>query len=114
MAKSKLPVVGDVVECEWLDAHANAQTELSQDEVDKTGSYKFSTYGILARDDRAKPDRIDPVVAVATEVGEDGLYRGVTFIPTSIVVSLRRVQAGRHASSRMRKVPSHPATVLPV
>lgn len=87
----KVPEVGDIIACKWLDAHANAKEELSQDEVDKMGSYQFTTWGVLARDDRGI-DRIDPLVAIAAEVGEDGRYRGVTFIPATWVVSLSLIK----------------------
>lgn len=98
--------IGDIVKCQWLDAHANAKEEMSQDEVDKMGSYKFDTYGILARDDRNKLDVKDPLVAVAAEVGEDGRYRGVTYIPSSLVISVKRVKAGRRSVHQKKTVPA--------
>ena len=45
---------------------------------------------MLIRDDRGS-SKIDPHVAVAAEVGEDGRYRGVTYIPAEMVISVAEV-----------------------
>lgn len=80
--------VGELIAVSWYDAHADAKAELSLDEINTIGSYKFTTYGILVRDDRNRQIS-DPVVAIAAEQGEDGRYRGVTFIPAGMVYSVK-------------------------
>lgn len=79
----------------WDDAHAMATGEFTQDEVNATGAYQFTTYGLLARSD-------DQIVAVASEEGEDGKLRGVTFIPRAMVVEM--VEIGRPRPARKKKV----------
>lgn len=79
--------IGDIVSCAWLDAHASVKDEFTPDEVQAATSYRFTTYGILVRDDRGS-DKKDPLIGIAAEVGEDGRYRGVTYIPIGMVVSV--------------------------
>lgn len=69
-----------------INAVIMATGEFTQDEVNATGAYQFTTYGLLARSD-------DQIVAVASEEGEDGKLRGVTFIPRAMVVEM--VEIGR-------------------
>lgn len=78
----------------WNDAHAMATGEWTQDEVNATGAYQFTTYGLLARSDAE-------IVAVASEEGEDGKLRGVTFIPRGMVVEM--VEIGRPRAARKAK-----------
>lgn len=77
MKLSKRPMVA----VRWDDAHAMATGEFTQEEVDATEAYQFTTYGLLARAD-------DKIVAVASEEGEDGKLRGITFIPRQMVVEM--------------------------
>lgn len=86
--------VRPLVAVRWNDAHAMAIGEFTQEEVDATGAYQFTTYGLLARDD-------DAIVAVASEEGEDGKLRGVTFIPRGMVVEI--VDLGAPSRRRPRK-----------
>lgn len=92
--------IGDIVACVWIDAHAQAKEEVTQDEVDRMGTYGFTTYGVLARDDRGT-EKKDPIVAIAAEVGEDGRYRGVTYIPSSLVISVKRVKSTRRPRQKI-------------
>ena len=89
------PLLGDIVACVWRDAHASVKDEFTPEEVLAATSYKFTTYGVLIRDDRGsdgqKTTSTDPLVAVAAEVGEDGRYRGVTYIPAEMVISVAEV-----------------------
>src|SRR3990170_5436717 len=102
---SDQPKLGDIVVCQWKDIHADATLALTQEEINKKGSYLFSTYGLLVKDDRTCVDHVDPIVAVAAEVGEDGLFRGVTFIPVPVVISVKRVQANRRTGKKANRSP---------
>ena len=97
MKPLKIPQVGDIVSCKWLDAHADATEEMSQDEINKAFLYEFTTWGVLARYDRTTDEK-HPIVAIAAEKGADGKYRGVTFIPAPWVTSLTVVKANRRAA----------------
>lgn len=72
----------------WNDAHAMSVGEFTEEEIANTGPYKFTTYGLLARSD-------DEIVAVASEEGEDGRLRGVTFIPKGMVVEIAELGPAR-------------------
>lgn len=78
----------------WNDAHAMAQGEFTEDEINATGAYQFTTYGLLVRDD-------DRIVAVASEEGEDGRLRGVTFIPRGMVVEM--TELGQPRRKRVKR-----------
>jgi hypothetical protein len=66
----------------WLDAHGS----ISPSEVHEIphAPIKITTYGLLMRDDEAG-------VSVANEACHDGTYRGVTFVPRGMVVSVEPV-----------------------
>ena len=98
------PTINDIVVCEWRDAHASVKEEFSMEEIQSATSYKFKTYGILLRDDRIS-DIKDPLVAVAAEIGEDGRYRGVSYIPAEMVISVKVVKANRRSESKAKKLP---------
>lgn len=88
----------------WDDAHAMATGEFTQEEVDATRAYQFTTYGLLARDD-------DEIVAVASEEGEDGKLRGITFIPRRMVVEMKELGVPRSRGRRRSAAP--PPSVRP-
>lgn len=93
MKLSKRPLVA----VRWDDAHAMATGEFTQEEVDATNAYQFTTYGLLARAD-------DKIVAIASEEGEDGKLRGITFIPRQMVVEMTLLGTAR--AKRVNKVES--------
>lgn len=107
------PVIGDLVAVDWRDAHASVKAEMTVEEVAQVTSYVFKTYGILARDDRGRTDIPDPLVAVAAEVGEDGRYRGVTFVPVGMVLSVLRAQQPRRPRPQGRRQSSSASGSLP-
>lgn len=61
----------------WNDAHGSDGT-LHAHEVDHK-PYMYTTVGFLIKSDEVG-------VSIAFERGEDGRYRGITFIPRAIVV----------------------------
>lgn len=81
-------MIGHLVACTWLDAHGDAKAEFGMEEIALSTSYRFTTYGILVRDDRGKV-MVDALVAIAAEQGQDGRFRGVTFIPAAMVTEVR-------------------------
>lgn len=76
----------------WEDAHGSDGT-ISAHEVDHK-PYVFSTVGYLVRSDEIG-------VSVASEQGEDGKFRDVTFIPRKMVLSEQPVTG---LSKRRKKV----------
>lgn len=62
----------------WDDAHVKATGEATIEDIASESPYQFTTYGLLVRSD-------EQVVAIAAERGEDGRYRGVTYIPFGMV-----------------------------
>ncbi len=97
-----------LVACTWRDAHGDVKAELDAAEIAASRSYKFTSFGILVRDDRGVAAVDDPVVAIAHERGEDGRFRGVTFIPVEMVTVLEDRGAAfpkqRTARSRPKRV----------
>lgn len=63
--------------CTWLDAHGSDGT-ISAHEIDHK-PYQFTTVGYLLRSDEVG-------VSLASEMGEDGKYRDITFIPRAMIV----------------------------
>lgn len=63
--------------CRWADAHGSDGT-LAAHEIDHK-PYVYTTVGYLV-----KTDTIG--VSIASELGEDGKYRDITFVPRAIVL----------------------------
>ena len=62
----------------WDDAHAIQSDTMTAEEIGASSACVMTTFGILARED-------DRLVSVAAELHEDGSFRGVTFVPRSLV-----------------------------
>lgn len=69
----KVPIYG----CVWEDAHGSDGT-ISAHEVDHK-PYIFTTVGFLVRSDNVG-------VSIASEQGEDGKFRDITFIPRKMIL----------------------------
>ena len=82
-----MELIGHLVGVSWADAHADNMQEVDLTEIQAARSYMFTTYGILVRDDREQHIK-DPLIAVAHERGEDGRYRGVTYVPLALMVKI--------------------------
>lgn len=104
MAKKPAPKLGDLVKCSWLDAFATAADDYDQEMIDNAKAHKMTTYGLLIRHDL----ELSGLIGLATETSEDGYYRGVTFIPVSIVASIETVRA--KSKPKTSKTPSPPAS----
>lgn len=66
----------------WVDAHVESTTTWTAEEIGSQTGVRFWTLGILVRDDA-------DFVGIAAEVSQDGSYRGITFIPRSIVIEIK-------------------------
>jgi hypothetical protein len=81
----------------WDDAHAMA-ANLTTDEIGAASPCVMTTYGLLVRDD-------DRLVGVAAESQDDGSFRGVTFVPRSLVREI--VPLGRWPKRQRKAKPAH-------
>ena len=73
--------MNDLVKVCWRDAHGVAgTTALSMHEIPH-GGILVTSYGILLRQDAEG-------VSIASEMCEDGTYRGYTFVPAGMLVSV--------------------------
>ncbi len=100
-----------LVACTWRDAHGDVKAELDAAEIAASRSYKFTSFGILVRDDRGVAAVDDPVVAIAHERGEDGRFRGVTFIPVEMVTVLEDRGQAFPKTKRRRRMCELPSTL---
>tara|TARA_R110000868_G_scaffold24258_2_gene96125 strand:+ start:1388 stop:1744 length:357 start_codon:yes stop_codon:yes gene_type:complete len=99
----RAPQIRDFVVCEWRDAFSDAAGVFTDEEIAQVKSVNFKTYGVLARNDMGVAST-DAVVVIATEVGDDGNFRGITSIPAEMVVGLELLKAGkRKRSPRIQK-----------
>lgn len=71
----------------WLDAHGSATDQYEIHELPHK-ALEIVTYGLLLRDDEAG-------VSIANEYCGGGVYRGVTFVPHSLVVEIKPVKRPR-------------------
>ena len=62
----------------WRDPRVDQANTYTREEIALRTLPYFTTFGLLARDDQE-------VVAVAAEQGEDGAFRGVTYILRPLV-----------------------------
>ena len=62
----------------WRDPRVDQANTYTREEIAVRTLPYFTTFGLLARDD-------EEVVAVAAEQGEDGAFRGVTYILRPLV-----------------------------
>src|SRR3990167_3447767 len=81
----------------WLDAHGSTGTMEAHEVEHKP--YGFTTVGFLVRSD-------DVGVSIASEVGEDGKYRDVTFIPRGMITSERPLPRPTKPRARRAAVPA--------
>ena len=76
----------------WLDAHGTATAAYSLHEIPHA-AISITTYGLLLRQD-------DAGISVASEFCADGTYRGVTFVPTGMVVRVEHVKKSRKRAAK--------------
>lgn len=88
--------------CRWADAHGSDGT-LQAHEIDHK-PYVYTTVGFLVRTDTVG-------VSIAFEIGEDGRYRDITFVPRAIVIEEWSL-GGLHKSRKKRQQPQSPTSPL--
>lgn len=108
-----MSLVGRLVGVRWRDAHADATRQMGPEEIALARSYVFTSYGILVRDDRDEggPKTKDPLIAVAHEQGEDGIFRGITFVPLEMMVEVIDLGSPSPKRKRSRKGEGHQSPV---
>lgn len=82
--------------CTWADAHGSDGT-LQAHEIDHK-PYIYTTVGFLV-----KTDAIG--VSIAFELGEDGKFRDITFVPRQIVLEEYSLGPLRHPRKPKPKLP---------
>lgn len=70
-----------LVAVRWKDAHGTATAAYSLHELPHA-AIEITSYGLLLRQDADG-------VSIASEECKDGTYRGVTFVPASLVLEVR-------------------------
>ncbi len=83
-----------LVALRWMDAHATAATTAYELHELPHKASEITTYGLLLRDDGAG-------ISIATEDCGAGMYRGITFVPRSLVVEIKPIKRAR----KKREVP---------
>lgn len=73
-----------LVRLRWMDAHATAATTAYELHELPHKAAEIVTYGLLLRDDADG-------ISIATEDAGGGCYRGVTFVPRSLVLEVKPV-----------------------
>lgn len=80
----------------WKDAHGVAgTTALSLHEIPH-GAIEITSYGLLLRQD-------DHGVSIVSEVCADGTYRGYTFVPAGMLISVEPVIKPKRVKKRLLK-----------
>ena len=87
----------------WRDPRVDQANTYTREEIAVRTLPYFTTFGLLARDDQ-------DVVAVAAEQGEDGSFRGVTYILRPLVKEIIPIcswpKSRRHARRPRARRPS--------
>ena len=95
----------------WRDPRVDQANTYTREEIAVRGLPYFTTFGLLARDDQE-------VIAVAAEQGEDGAFRGVTYIMRPLVKEIIPICAwpkrpGGARRPRAKKAPVAAAVTVP-
>lgn len=102
-----MSLIGRLVSVMWRDAFQDAKAQMGPEQIALARSFVFTSYGILVRDDRGQPNVVDPLIGIAHEVGEDGCFRGVTFVPLEMLVEVQDLGSGKpRRKRRSSPVPS--------
>lgn len=71
----------------WLDAHGSAVSSYSIDEIPHA-AIKVETYGLLLKQDEVG-------ISIASEICDNDVYRGYSFVPAGMLVSVTPVTKQR-------------------
>jgi hypothetical protein len=94
VAEGQPKLDGKVVAVSWNDAHFNTDEVDAGDTVHRP--WVYVTVGALVKSD-------DTGVTVAQDVGEDGKFRGRTFVPRAMVIQEWEVGALKPKAKRQKK-----------
>jgi hypothetical protein len=81
----------ELVALRWMDAHGTAASTAYELHELPHKAAEITTYGLLLRDD-------EQGVSIACDDCGGGLYRGITFVPRSLVLEIRLVKRRRKAA----------------
>ena len=84
---NKTPAINDFVVVEWRDAYGDALGDYTPQQIAEVKPYIYKTYGVLARND-ADWTMPTALIIIASDIGADGGYRGITTIPAAMVITL--------------------------
>lgn len=82
----------EVVALRWMDAHGTATNTYELHELPHK-ALEIVTYGLLLRDDAEG-------VSIASEDCGGGCFRGVTFVPRSLVLAVKPIRKARKKKDR--------------
>jgi hypothetical protein len=77
----------------WADAHGSSTTEYAEHELPHRAAH-YTTYGFLLRQDETG-------LTLATEHSDEHTYRGVSFIPASLVVECVRLSLSKKRAPKV-------------
>lgn len=100
-----MSLIGRLVGVVWRDAFQDAKAQMNLEQIALAKSFIYTSYGILVRDDRGLAIK-DPLIGISHEVGEDGSFRGVTFVPLEMLVEIQDLGSGRPRRRRSSQDPS--------
>lgn len=83
-----------LVSVEWLDAHGSVTAELEEHELPSEPA-KYTTHGLLVKDCPAG-------IVVASDETQNRTYRGWTFIPRGMIISIKYLEKRRERSVSKR------------
>lgn len=91
-----------LVKVRWTDAHGSVgNAAWSLHEIPHAG-IEITSYGLLLRQDEAG-------VSIASEVCGDDTYRGYSYIPAGMLISVEAVIPAKKIRLRQPKAPEHPS-----
>lgn len=97
--------ISTLVKIVWKDAHGmGSTTAMSLHEIPH-GFMEITTYGLLLRQDEIG-------VSVACEVCADGTFRGYTFVPAGMLISVEPVLKTKTARKQRTNHPAAPEETL--
>lgn len=95
-----------IVKVLWKDAHGVAGTTALAIHEIPHGGILITSYGLLLKQDTEG-------VSIASEVCEDGTYRGYTFIPSGMLVAVDPVIKPKKPRMKPNKVSESPKAPPP-
>jgi hypothetical protein len=101
MAAGEPKLDGKIVAVSWNDAHFNTDEADASDTVHRP--WVYVTAGILVKSDETG-------VTIAQDEGEDGKYRGRTFVPRAMIIQEWEIGPVKPKRKRRRKQAETPTT----